>query len=1180
MSGNRIPPRNRHEFNIAIICALPLEASIVSALFDTQWDATKYGKERADTNAYSLGAFGPHNVVLAHMPSMGKVAAATAATNLRASFPGIQLALVVGICGGVPFGSSGELLLGDVVISTGLVQYDFGRQFPGVFVRKNTPEESLPKLRPEVAALLSKLKTDQNRCQLLNKTLEHLQLLYGQSTIGLHYPGPTKDRLFEPSYLHRHSPLECVVCAKVDGETLCSSAIEASCEELGCKEIDPRPRVRLMPSSNQSPPDVHFGLIATGDTVMRSGKDRDRIAAQDKVIAFEMEGAGVWETFPSCLVIKGICDYADSHKNKTWQIYAAATAAAAAKAFLGYWDITLSKPPISHRDSRDSSVGDSNTRQFNTRELEVMRKLYTSPYRDRKERNPDRIAGTCEWFMQHHLFQDWNGSTCSRLLWVSADPGCGKSVLAKYIVDSILLTTTTRTVCYFFFKDDFEDQKSIVSALCCILHQLFQQNPFLFSEAILNQLETGGDQVFASFNELWHILLTAAQDSNAGEIVCILDAIDECEDDGRSQLAKELCKLYGPDCNLSLNLKFLVTSRPFTKIRQGFQPLQIPGLPIIHLSGESDEEMKKISAEIDIYIRARVENVSQRLKLKQTEQQTLLEELMRVPNRTYLWVYLILDLIEDDLNIDRAGILQATAHIPETVDEAYDRILSKSYDPQEAVKILHIIVAAERALTLTELGFALALRWNHRSHKDIDVKSEDRLRESIRNTCGLFVTVIHSRVYLLHQTAKEFLVSNAMSPKTASVNPQLAWKHLLLPQESHNILAEICIRYLLLSECEVGPVLEDGGTQSNDGRILLDYSAHYWATHARESQILMSKSRIQSVLKICDANSKRCDTWLRMFWRKTYTVFPKELTSLMVVSYFGLDVVVNVMLSTMADDIDLNARDRTYGRSALSWAAGNGHDAVIELLARGYHGWVRAINLLLFGNSTEINSADVSNRTPLFHAIWSGNVAVVKALLKAGAQIDLTDDIGGTPFFYALSYRREAIVELLVQSGATPISEDKMATQLFFSAVKKGDAQVVQLSLDSGIDIESRDDNSMTPLLLAVKEQQLHMVLLLLKQSADIESRDQHGDTALLLAVKKQYPDIVQLLLAHGANIKSQDQHGKTALLLAAEKQYLKIIQVLLAYSAGIKSQDQYNNSRMLLAMEKQNPNIIRLRRC
>ena len=193
------------------------------------------------------------------------------------------------------------------------------------------------------------------------------------------------------------------------------------------------------------------------------------------------------------------------------------------------------------------------------------------------------------------------------MLWVSADPGCGKSVLAKYLVNSVLPTTESRTVCYFFFKDDFEDQRNVVSALCCILRQLFIQKRTLLSDAILDQFDIDEETFTSSFNEVWDILINTAEDENAGEIICLLDAIDECENQGRSQLAQKLCQLYGT--RRDFNLKFLLTSRPYSGIRRDFQPLNIPGLPVIHLSGESDVEIKKISQEIDVFIKARVQDI-------------------------------------------------------------------------------------------------------------------------------------------------------------------------------------------------------------------------------------------------------------------------------------------------------------------------------------------------------------------------------------------------------------------------------------------------------------------------------------------------------------------------------------------------------------------------------------------
>ncbi|KAH0437082.1 hypothetical protein CcaCcLH18_03950 [Colletotrichum camelliae] len=159
-TGIQIPnrPRSRQDFRIAIICALAHEADAVEALFDAHWDENgpSYDKAPQDPNAYSTGSIGRHNVVLAHMPGMGKANATRVATFCRISFPNITLALIVGICGAVPFipGTGDEIVLGDVIISDGVVQYDFGRRRP------NT----------EIRSLLTKLKGIYNKEALRNKT--------------------------------------------------------------------------------------------------------------------------------------------------------------------------------------------------------------------------------------------------------------------------------------------------------------------------------------------------------------------------------------------------------------------------------------------------------------------------------------------------------------------------------------------------------------------------------------------------------------------------------------------------------------------------------------------------------------------------------------------------------------------------------------------------------------------------------------------------------------------------------------------------------------------------------------------------------------------------------------------------------------------------------------------------
>jgi nucleoside phosphorylase len=167
-------PTDRWDFKIAIICALPLETSAVSALLNKQWEYDQaYSRAPGDLNVYSTGVVGRHNVILIYMPNMRKVAAAAATASLCASFQGVRLALVVGICGGAPSRRqpSEDIRLCDVVISEGLVQYDLGSQFPNNrFVRKDTPRDNLPRPGPEIRAALAKLKanlqTEQGRSWL------------------------------------------------------------------------------------------------------------------------------------------------------------------------------------------------------------------------------------------------------------------------------------------------------------------------------------------------------------------------------------------------------------------------------------------------------------------------------------------------------------------------------------------------------------------------------------------------------------------------------------------------------------------------------------------------------------------------------------------------------------------------------------------------------------------------------------------------------------------------------------------------------------------------------------------------------------------------------------------------------------------------------------------------------
>lgn len=338
------PPHDRRGFEIALICALQVEADAVHAVFDMFWEdeGKTYGKAPGDNNFYTEGVIGEHNVVLAYMPGMGKINAAGVAANFRSSFVGIKLALIVGICGGAPCATDkkDEIHLGDIIISTAVIQYDFGRKYSKIFERKDTLEDSLGRPSLKIRSILAKLGTQRYR----RKLQDNIKIWLGninQEMPEAEYPGFDKDRLYQPSYLHKHRELSmsktCDICHH-DEDKVCQNALKMTCDELGCEEagLVVRSQPQNAEESSGGGPRVHLGKMGSGDTVMKSAEDRDRIAKADNIIAFEMEGAGVWEHFPS-IVIKGVCDYADSHKNKEWQGYAAATAAAGMKAFLKEW---------------------------------------------------------------------------------------------------------------------------------------------------------------------------------------------------------------------------------------------------------------------------------------------------------------------------------------------------------------------------------------------------------------------------------------------------------------------------------------------------------------------------------------------------------------------------------------------------------------------------------------------------------------------------------------------------------------------------------------------------------------------------------------------------------------------------------------------------------------------------
>ncbi|KAK8179643.1 nucleoside phosphorylase domain-containing protein [Phyllosticta citribraziliensis] len=320
MSSKR-PYRTCNQYSIGLITALAIELAAVNAMLDETHDYPQDLDAVSDDNNYQFGRIGSHNVVIASLPAKvhGKVSAATTAIQTAKAFPHIRFGLFIGIGGGVPnLDLEQDVRLGDVVVglpggtSGGIIQYDLGKVTNQGFKRTGTLSKPPKKLLAAVQSLQAKHEGEDSRIPALIEEAFQKYPKLKRSNPGYSFQGAENDNLFQSDYEHAGGT-KCTNCRK-DRTIFREERVEPE-----------QPR-------------IHYGMIASGDSVIKSAKVRDSVAQALKVendvncLCFEMEAAGL-EDFPS-LVVRGVSDYADSHKNDRWQRYAAMTAAAFAKEVL------------------------------------------------------------------------------------------------------------------------------------------------------------------------------------------------------------------------------------------------------------------------------------------------------------------------------------------------------------------------------------------------------------------------------------------------------------------------------------------------------------------------------------------------------------------------------------------------------------------------------------------------------------------------------------------------------------------------------------------------------------------------------------------------------------------------------------------------------------------------------
>ncbi|KUL88341.1 hypothetical protein ZTR_05029 [Talaromyces verruculosus] len=734
----------RDDYTVAWICALPLEMTAAKLMLDKIHHSLP--KSNADHNTYTLGSVGSHNVVVACLPSgvYGTTAAAVVLAHMLQTYPSLRFALMVGIGGGVP-SKTADIRLGDVVVSMptnasgGVVQYDYGKTLRNRNLQRtgslNKPPQYLltavSQVRSEPEISLEKVVTE---------------MLQKHEGIKRQFSRPSKDLLFEATYAHKSEDSDCSAC---DRTKIVNRKLRESGEPL-----------------------IHYGLIASGNQVMKNAQIRDSIAQPTGVLCFEMEAAGLMDQIP-CLVIRGICDYCDSHKNKDWQGYAALTAAAYAAHLLQTVPVTENILP------RAQKV------EFTEEQRACLRSLFiTDPTEDKnslKRRKGDRAFGTCT----------------------------GKSTMAITLSEELPSKSNfhdgSKTLAYFFCDSSSDVNRTAIAVLRGLLYQLVKQHPTLMRH-LLPRYNERKDKLFGSFDALWTVLLDIAKSSDGMEFYYIIDALDECEPDSQKSLLDQIHQTFS---NLNSkgsapsNMHVLITSRPYHEIRRSLSIFRSKDLATY----------EAVASDLRKVIKEKVEVLSKRNRYPKSLIADVSRVLKEKAEGTFLWVGIACDELAQVQSRNALKTLQA---LPRGLNSLYQKLLetaittSGEEDKTMILEMLSFVAFALRPLTLAELSGACQL------YPDEEEDCRLQFTQEIIDSCRLMIVVQDEHVRLLHKSVKDFLSRETQNIDSLQVNARMAYR---------------CISNIIQS-----PPLKWIQERHNAGIGFLNYSTVYWPQHASLSK--------------------------------------------------------------------------------------------------------------------------------------------------------------------------------------------------------------------------------------------------------------------------------------------------------------------------------------------------------
>lgn len=846
----------------------------------------------------------------------------------------------------------------------------------------------------------------------------------------------------------------------------------------------------------------------------------------------------------------------------------------------------------------------------------------------------------------------WNGNPLTinqaqpRPLWINGPAGYGKTILSTSILRNLQEESQT-PVAFFFFSFDLEDRADPFAVVRSWLSQLISQNHGAFQLACEKQVSQIGKT--ASTQDLLELFNATVQ--KIPNCTFLVDGLDECTSKGgwSSTESKSLAGFIRATAQAlsGTHSRMLVVSREDRDIREGFygRDSEWKGLEI------TEYRITPADVEPDATLFSR-HIVDQKLRNKPQEMRDGISQ--RIVSRCDS-MFLRIKLLENDLRSGKSQrsleriVDQVPTQLGQLYDRNWERILEHDSDRKRAFAILRWVAFALRPMTVLEITEAVLLEddgsANNMEDELPDAIDEDYIKTEIVDLCAslletratdtatslgaktLHLTHFTVRQYLLDHlpiSGTQLIAESRAAAKMQDLRPlslihtQFTVRQYILccvsmkgtqmtgaekiqstNELTHsNILAEMCLRYILLPQAWEDP--REGADDIKGQRNFRQYAADYW--HANFKDGFPNADAVMSLIaELFKPNNRDWESW-RQYHDTEKANLPlykaevgetKPTNRLYYAASLGLQRLVEQMLESGNNHVDCVDASR---RSALLAAAETSQSTLLRyLLGKGASpnigtsigrtplhaavktGDIEMTRLLLDRGASWNKGSSPSMHTPFGLASAYGYIDIVQIFLDRGADPAFTDDEGWTPLLIASSHGHLEVVRLLLDQGADHTAKmDRSSTSLHFAS-SNGHLEVARLLLDRGADHAAIENDGLTSLILASMFGQLEVARLLIDRGADLETANDSGMTPLHSVSMYGHLEVARLLLDRGAKHSATDGNRNTPLLWSILHGHLEVPRLLLERGANHSAVGEDEQTPLICATRYNHLEVARL---